>query len=108
VNAFQRLSGVEAQKSLRKGIGLVVSETRWKGMPVVAGEAGGKAVQMQAGVGGFLVDKVKETAEKLLLLLRNPEEVAELALSLASDAASYVTGAPFIIDGGMMRQAGGL
>jgi glycosyltransferase involved in cell wall biosynthesis len=108
VNAFQRLSGVEVQKSLRKAFGLVVSETRWKGMPVVAGEAGGKALQMQAGVGGFLVDTVKETAEKLLWLLRNSEEVAELALYVASDAASYVTGSTFIIDGGMMRQAGSL
>jgi len=108
VNAFQRLSGVEVHKSLRKGFGLVVSETRWKGMPVVAGEAGGIALQMQAGVGGFLVDTVKETAEKLLWLLRNSEEVAELALYVASDAASYVTGSTFIIDGGLMRQAGSL
>lgn len=73
-------------------------------MPVVAGEAGGIALQMQAGVGGFLVDTVKETAEKLLWLLRNSEEVAELALYLAS----YVTGSTFIIDGGLMRQAGSL
>jgi glycosyltransferase involved in cell wall biosynthesis len=108
VNAFQRLSGVEVQKSLRKGFGLVVSETCWKGMPVVAGEAGGKALQMQAGVGGSLVDTVRETAEKLLWLLRNSEEVAELALYVVSDAASYVTGSTFIIDGRLMRQAGSL
>ena len=108
MNAFQRLSGVQVQKSLRKGFGLVVSETLWKGMTVVAGEAGGIALQMQAGVGGFLVDTVEETAEKLLWLLRNPEEVAELALYVASDAASYVTGSTFIIDGGKMRQAGSL
>ena len=37
-----------------------------------------------------------------------PEEVAEMALYLASDAASYVTGSTFVIDGGMMRQAGSL
>ena len=37
-----------------------------------------------------------------------PEEVASLAVYLASDAASYVTGSTFVIDGGMMRHAGSL
>lgn len=37
-----------------------------------------------------------------------PEEVATLAVYLASDAASYVTGSTFVIDGGMMRHAGTL
>ena len=37
-----------------------------------------------------------------------PEEVASLAVYLASDAASYVTGSTFVIDGGMMRHSGTL
>jgi glucose 1-dehydrogenase len=37
-----------------------------------------------------------------------PEEIAQLALYLASDAASYVTGSTFFIDGGLMRNTGGL
>ncbi len=37
-----------------------------------------------------------------------PEEVAELALYLASDAAAYVTGSTYFIDGGMLRQSGSL
>ena len=41
VNAFQRLSEVVVQKSIREGFGLVVSESLWKGTPVVAGRAGG-------------------------------------------------------------------
>jgi glucose 1-dehydrogenase len=40
--------------------------------------------------------------------MAQPEEVAELALYLASDAAAYVTGATFFIDGGLMRNTGGL
>lgn len=37
-----------------------------------------------------------------------PEEVADLALFLASDAAGYITGSTYFIDGGMLRQAGSL
>jgi glucose 1-dehydrogenase len=37
-----------------------------------------------------------------------PEEIAKLALYLASDAAAYVTGSTFFIDGGLMRNTGGL
>jgi len=37
-----------------------------------------------------------------------PEEVADLAIFLASDLAGYSTGSTFFIDGGMLRQAGSL
>ena len=80
VNAFQRFSDVCVQKSIREGFGLVVSETLWKGTPMVAGEAGGIPLQMEGGAGGFLVDSVEECAERVLRLLRNPEEGEELAL----------------------------
>lgn len=53
-----------------------------------------------------LLDKL--LAEIPLDRMGQPKEVAELALYLASDAAAYVTGTTYFIDGGMMQQAGGL
>jgi len=78
VNAFQRVSEVIIQKSLREGFGLVVSESLWKGTPVVAGRTGGIPMQMPEGVGGFLVDSVKECAMRVLYLLQNPSEAQRL------------------------------
>ena len=37
-----------------------------------------------------------------------PEDIASLAVYLASDASSYSTGSTFFVDGGMMRHAGSL
>jgi trehalose synthase len=74
VNAFQRQADVVIQKSIREGFGLVVSETLWKGTPVVAAKAGGIPLQMAGDAGGFLVDSVEEAADRTLRLLRNPEE----------------------------------
>jgi trehalose synthase len=69
VNAFQMLSDVVVQKSIREGFGLVVSETLWKGTPMVAGRAGGIPLQMADGVGGVLVDGVDECAAAMYELL---------------------------------------
>ncbi|HEY7778586.1 MAG TPA: SDR family oxidoreductase, partial [Ktedonobacterales bacterium] len=47
-------------------------------------------------------------AEIPLGRMGQPQEVAELAVYLASDAAAYVTGATYLIDGGLTRYAGSL
>jgi len=78
VNAFQRMSDVVVQKSIREGFGLVVSESLWKGTPVVAGRAGGIPMQMPEGVGGVLVDSVEECANALLELLNDDQLAARL------------------------------
>src|SRR6266702_1030649 len=47
-------------------------------------------------------------AEIPLHRMGQPDEVAKLALYLASDAAAYVTGSTYIIDGGLSVFAGAL
>jgi NAD(P)-dependent dehydrogenase (short-subunit alcohol dehydrogenase family) len=43
---------------------------------------------------------LKESAERPLGRIASPEEIAQAALYLASDAASYITGSTLVIDGG--------
>jgi trehalose synthase len=81
VNAFQRLSDVIVQKSLREGFGLVVSESLWKATPVVAGRAGGIPMQMPEGTGGRLVDDVEQCAAAMLELLGDEQLAGELGRS---------------------------
>jgi trehalose synthase len=81
VNAFQRLSEVIVQKSTREGFGLVISEALWKDTPVVAGRAGGIALQMADGVGGRLVEDTDQCAAALVELLTDPDLSRELAAS---------------------------
>jgi trehalose synthase len=79
VNAFQRLSDVIVQKSIREGFGLVVSEALWKGTPVVAGRTGGIPLQMADGRGGVLVDTIEEAAHAIVRVLQEPEWALGLA-----------------------------
>jgi trehalose synthase len=72
VNAFQRVATIVLQKSLREGFGLTVSEALWKGVPVIGGAVGGIPLQIEDGVGGYLVSTVDECARRCLELLRDP------------------------------------
>jgi trehalose synthase len=81
VNAFQRLSQVIIQKSIREGFGLSVSEAMWKSTPVVAGAAGGIPLQMADGVGGILINSTEECATAVRRLLLDPGLGQELARS---------------------------
>ena len=73
VNAFQRISEIIIQKSIREGFGLTVTEALWKGTPVIGGDVGGIRLQIEDGVNGFLVKSIEQTAEKILYLLNNPK-----------------------------------
>jgi trehalose synthase len=74
VNAFQQLSQVIIQKSIREGFGLVVSEALWKETPVVAGRTGGIPLQIEDSVSGFLCESTEDYAHRVSYLLQNRQE----------------------------------
>ncbi len=73
VNALQRRADVILQKSIREGFGLTVTEAMWKGKPVIGGNVGGIKHQITDGENGFLVDTVEEAAERIVMLLKDPD-----------------------------------
>jgi trehalose synthase len=78
VNAFQSASDVVIQKSIREGFGLIVSETLWKGTPIVAGRTGGIPMQMSEGEGGFLVSREEDWAPRIGALLSDRDEARRI------------------------------
>ncbi|ASJ05077.1 trehalose synthase [Thermococcus barossii] len=80
VNAFQRASDVVLQMSIREGFGLTVTEAMWKGKPVVGRAVGGIKFQVVDGETGFLVRNVSEAVERVIYLLKHPEEAGLMGM----------------------------
>ncbi len=72
INAFQSVSNVVLQKSVREGFGLTVSEALWKKKPVIGGNVGGIPLQIKHFKNGFLVDNLGDTIKYCKFLLDNP------------------------------------
>jgi trehalose synthase len=86
INALQRIATVVLQKSLKEGFGLTVTETMWKGKPVIGGATGGIPLQITHGITGFLVSSVDGAAFRIRQLLNNPE----MAKQMGETAREYV------------------
>ncbi|MBA7496048.1 Trehalose synthase [subsurface metagenome] len=78
INALQTGADVVIQKSLKEGFGLTVTEALWKERVVVGGKVGGIKLQIRDGENGFLVTSVRETAERVEYLLKNPTQAREM------------------------------
>jgi trehalose synthase len=78
VNALQRASQVMLQMSTREGFGLSVTESLWKGVPVVARGVGGIPLQIANGSNGYLINTVNEAAEKTIYLLNHKDEAKQM------------------------------
>lgn len=78
INAFQRISSVVVQKSVKEGFGLTVAEAMWKSKPVVGGAVGGIPSQIINGINGYLIYSTEGAANRIAYLLRNPEHAEKM------------------------------
>ncbi len=52
---------------------MTVTESMWKGTPVIGGNVGGIRYQIEDGVNGFLVSTVDETAARIVQLMKDAD-----------------------------------
>ncbi|MFH1327759.1 MAG: glycosyltransferase [Candidatus Bathyarchaeota archaeon] len=81
VNALQRASAVILQKSLKEGFALTVSESLWKGTPVIGGNTGGIPLQVINGQNGFLVNSVADAVNALIQIFRKTKIAKEMGMN---------------------------
>jgi len=83
VNSIQRISSVILQKSIKEGFGLTITESLWKGKPVVASNVGGIPIQIKDGENGFLIDPhdYRTCADRIIEILKKPSLTKKLGKS---------------------------
>ncbi|GAI18644.1 unnamed protein product [marine sediment metagenome] len=51
---------------------MTVSEAMWKEKPVIGGNVGGIKLQIKDGKNGFLVSNPRQTAQRIVQFIKNP------------------------------------
>src|SRR4030042_2323287 len=72
LNAFQRASLTTAQRSIRKGFWVMVSDVLWKERPVIASPLGGIPRQVINGETGYLASTTEQFAKRIVELHEHP------------------------------------
>jgi trehalose synthase len=80
INALQRIADIILQKSLKEGFGLTVTESLWKGKPVIGGDTGGIRLQVINHQTGFCVNTPEGAALRIRYLLHNTDKMNEMGL----------------------------
>jgi trehalose synthase len=75
---LQRIANIVLQKSLKEGFGLTVTESLWKGKPVIGGNTGGIRLQVIDHHTGFLVNTPEGAALRTRYLFHHPQEREEM------------------------------
>ena len=71
VNALQSQSACVFQNSIKEGFALTVSESLWKGTPVLGTDVGGIPLQIKNNETGFIIKSEKDGAKKALQILQD-------------------------------------
>jgi trehalose synthase len=78
INALQRAATIVLHKSLHERFGLAVTESMWKGKPVIGGFTPALAQQIIHDVTGYSVHSVEGAAFRIRHLLNNRELIARM------------------------------
>ena len=78
INALQRTCTAGILKAEREGFGLSVSETLWKGRPVLGSRVGGIKLQLWGKLDICLIDGIDDCVKKIIELLKDKEKADSL------------------------------
>ena len=92
LNAILNGATVAFQLSLREGFEVKVSEALLKGIPVVAYNSGGIALQIDEKKDGYLIERgdIAEVCNAMYTLITNPQQLRELKYNAKNKLREWI------------------